>query len=61
MGNLKWESKRRKEPQAHVIVSWEGYEPELGVLMTLAHIHEIHRLPEHIHSGDTRGWEGMCL
>lgn len=63
MGKLKDGNARTgRGPRHRVIVSWEEYETELGVLMTLAHIHETHRFPEHLHSGDiqTEGciWEG---
>lgn len=33
-----------------------GIELELGILITSAHACETYRLPEHIHSGDIRGW-----
>lgn len=55
-------ARRRKEPQTQVVVSWEGYETEPGILMTSAHIQETQTLRVHIPRGHIGwGWREVLM
>lgn len=53
---MRWESEKKEgaPDTGHCLLG--GIELELRVLITSAHTRETHRLLEHIHSGDIRGW-----